>query len=210
LKLMMFTNVSFANVDLRSQIDYVICLMNDQNKVNIIHWSFIKCKKMIRSVLVTELYVMTNDFDIESMIKSTMKRILNVFIFLILLTDSRSLFDCLIKLWTTSEKRLMSDLMCLRQSYERGEKAEIRWIDEEINSIDVMIETKLCQVLKNLIDTHTIDLKTTEWIERVRKGTTDEMNKKIIDWINWWDGFIVFLKWFQCLIKGFINSYRMS
>jgi hypothetical protein len=44
-----------------------------------------------------------------------------------------------------------------------------------------MIKTKFCQVLKNLIDTNTIDLKTTEWVERVKEGTTDEMNKKVID-----------------------------
>ncbi len=88
----------------------------------------------------------------------------------------------------------MIDLMCLRQSYERQEIAEIRWIDGEINSVDAMIKTKFCQVLKNLIDTNTIDLKTTEWVERVKEGTTDEMNKKVIDWINQWDEFIIFLK----------------
>ncbi len=69
---------------------------------------------------------MTHDFDTESIIKSIIERILNVFIPLILLIDSRSLFDCLVKLGTTSEKRLMIDIMCLRQSYERREIAEIR------------------------------------------------------------------------------------
>ncbi len=44
-----------------------------------------------------------------------------------------------------------------------------------------MIKIKFCQVLKNLIDTNTIDLKTTERVERVREDTTDEMNKKIIN-----------------------------
>jgi hypothetical protein len=117
---------------------------------------------VIRSVLAAELYVMANGFDTGSVIKSTIERILDVFISLILLTDSRSLFDCLVKLGTTSEKRLMIDLMCLRQSYERREIAEIRWIDEEINPADAMIKTKFCQALKNLIDTNTIDLKTTE------------------------------------------------
>jgi hypothetical protein len=69
---------------------------------------------------------MTNEFDTESMIKFTVERILNVFIPLILLIDSRYLFDCLMKLETTSEKQLMIDLMCLRQSYERRKIAEIR------------------------------------------------------------------------------------
>ncbi len=200
LKLMIFIDVSFVNVDLHSQIDYVICLMNN-HKTNIIHWSFTKCKRVIRSVLVAELYVMTNDFDTESMIKSTMKRILNVFILLILLIDSRSLFDCLMKLDTTSKKKLMIDLMCLRQSYERREIAEICWIDEEINSVNVMIKTKLCQVLKNLIDTNTIDLKTTEWVEKVRKDTINEMNKEIIDWVNQWDDLLLFQRDFNVWSK---------
>jgi hypothetical protein len=44
LKLMIFIDASFANVNLHSQIDYVICL-TDNVKVNIIHWFFTKCKK---------------------------------------------------------------------------------------------------------------------------------------------------------------------
>ena len=35
--------------------------------------------------------------------------------------DSKSLYDCLVKLGTTREKRLMVDLMYLRQAYERRE-----------------------------------------------------------------------------------------
>jgi hypothetical protein len=40
--------------------------------------------------------------------------------------DSYSLYKCLVKLGTTKEKRLMIDIMGLRQSYERREIAEIR------------------------------------------------------------------------------------
>jgi hypothetical protein len=69
---------------------------------------------------------MTNGFDVEAVIKSIIERMLHISLSLILLTDSKSLFDCLVKLGTTSEKRLMIDLMCLRQSYERRDIAEIR------------------------------------------------------------------------------------
>ncbi len=37
LKLMIFIDVSFVNVKLHSQIDFVICLVNDLNKTNIIY-----------------------------------------------------------------------------------------------------------------------------------------------------------------------------
>jgi hypothetical protein len=127
LKLMVFTDASFANVDLHSQIGYVICLMNDHNKANIIHWSSVVCKRVTRSVLAAELYAMANGFDTGSVIKSIIEKILNIpSLLMILLTDSRSLYDCLVKLGITSEKRLMIDLMCLRQSYERREITEIR------------------------------------------------------------------------------------
>ncbi len=81
---------------------------------------------MIRSVLAIELYAMTNEFDTKSIIKATLKRILNILILLIICTNFKSLYDCLIKLRTTIEKRLMIDLMCLRQSYERREIMKIR------------------------------------------------------------------------------------
>jgi hypothetical protein len=166
LRLMIFTDAAFANtIDLHNQIDYVICLTNDIH-ANLIHWSSIKCKRITRSVLTIELYAMINDFDVEAIIKSIIERMLHIFLSLILLTDSKSLFDCLIKLDTTSEKRLMIDLMCLRQSYERREIAEIRWIDENINLADAKTKSKLCNALINLIDINTIELKITEWIER--------------------------------------------
>jgi hypothetical protein len=174
LKLMIFTDAAFANTfDLHSQIDYVICLTNNIH-ANLIHWSSIKCKRITRSVLAAELYAMINGFDVEAVIKSIIERMLHISLSLILLTDFRSLFDCLIKLGTTAEKRLMIDLMCLRQSYERREIAEIRWIDENINLADAMTKPKPCNALIKLIDTNIIELKTTEWVERTAKHPDDQ------------------------------------
>jgi hypothetical protein len=168
LKLMIFIDASFANVNLHSQIDYVICLIDDLNKANIIHWFFTKCKRMIRSVLTIESYAMTHEFDADLVIKSIIQRILNIFsLSMILLTDSRSLYDCLVKLEITSEKRLMIDLICLRQFYERREITKIRWIDDEFNSVDVMTKNNSCQTLNRLIDTNIIDLRISEWVERI-------------------------------------------
>ena len=39
----------------------------------------------------------------------------------IVCTDSYSLYECLVKLGTIKEKRLMIDIMAIRQSYERRE-----------------------------------------------------------------------------------------
>ncbi len=109
---------------------------------------------------------MINDFDVESIIKSIIERMLHISLSLILLTNSKSLYDCFVKLNTIAEKRLMIDLMCLRQSYKRRENAEIRWIDEDSNFADAMTKSKFCNVLIKFIDIIIIELKITEWIER--------------------------------------------
>jgi hypothetical protein len=81
---------------------------------------------VIRSVLAAELFAMIHDFDVESVLKSTLIKMLgNIFISLILATDSKFLYDCLIRLSITIEKRLMIDVMIFRQFYERREITEM-------------------------------------------------------------------------------------
>ena len=97
------------------------------------------------------------------MIKLTIKKILQInTLLLILYTDLKSLYDCLVKLGTTQEKRLMVDLMCLRQSYERREIAEIKWIDGNTNPADAMTKSKPCPALKLLVDTNKLNLQVAE------------------------------------------------
>ena len=73
---MIFTNSSFVNnKDLSSQIEYVIVLTDAQDNANIIHWQSIKCRRVIRSVLVSELYVLFLKFDVAIIIKFTMIQI---------------------------------------------------------------------------------------------------------------------------------------
>lgn len=47
--------------------------------------------------------------------------------------------ECLVKLGTTKEKRLMIDIMALRQSYERYELEEVRWINGNDDLADAFI-----------------------------------------------------------------------
>jgi hypothetical protein len=166
LQLVVFTDSSFANnKDLSSQIGYVIVLM-DSTYANIIHWSSIKCKRVTRSVLASELYGLAHGFDVGAALKSTVDQILQGSIPLVLCTDSKSLYDCLVRLGTTREKRLMIDIMCLRQAYERREIAEVMWIDGNENPADAMTKTRACPALTNLIDSNKIDLRAMGWVER--------------------------------------------
>jgi hypothetical protein len=167
LQLLVFIDASFANnKDLSSQIGYVLVLADASNKANIIHWSSIKCKRVTRSVLASELYAMAHGFDIGAAIKSTLDKILQINLPLILCTDSKSLYDCLVRLGTTQEKRLMVDVMCLRQAYERRQITEVKWIDGEANPADAMTKGKPCTALSQLIDTNRVELRAVGWVER--------------------------------------------
>ena len=171
LRIVAFTDSSFANnKDLSSQIGYVIALADAQNNANIIHWQSIKCRRVTRSVLASELYALSLGFDVAATIKSTLDQIFSGTpkgkIPLSMCIDSKSLYECLVKLGTTQEKRLMIDILCLRQSYERREITEILWIKGNNNPADAMTKDKGCDALQRLVDTNHLELELEGWVER--------------------------------------------
>ena len=81
---------------------------------------------MIRNVLTFELYNMNYEFDIQTVLKATIKKILQFNILLMIYIDFKSLYECFVKLKIIYEKRLMINVMNFRQSYEKREIIEIR------------------------------------------------------------------------------------
>jgi hypothetical protein len=139
---------------------------------------------VIRSVFVVELYAMIHEFDVDSVLKSILTKMLGLgLISLILVIDFKSLYDCLIRLKITVEKRLMIDVMALRQSYERREITEVKWINESNNPADSMIKVESSTALKTVIDTNRVRLSSVKWVERTNQ--TDEKKKTRLDETNW-------------------------
>jgi hypothetical protein len=171
LRLITFCDASFANNhDMSSQIGFVIVLADKHDNANIIHWQSVKCRRVTRSVLASELYAFAFAFDTAATLKSTTEQLFpgcRQGIPLIMATDSKSLYDCLTKLGTTKEKRLMIDLMCLRQAYERREITEVIWIKGEMNPADAMTkDKKVCDALTRLIETNKVNVKPESWVDR--------------------------------------------
>ena len=74
-----------------------------------------------------ELYALVYGFDIGAAIKSTVYNMLQLEkLPLVLCTNLKFLYNYLVKLGTTQEKRLIVDLMCLRQLYKRREITKIK------------------------------------------------------------------------------------
>lgn len=177
-KLCIFVDGSFANnSDLSSQIGFITILANESTaeneftiKGNIIHWSSVKCRRVTRSVLASELYAMVGGIDIGSVISSTLQLITKQLklkdIPVIVCTDSYSLFECMVKLGTTKEKRLMIDIMSIRQSYEARELTEIRWVNGDDNPADAMTKSNPNKALETFIDTNKLTVRVEGWVER--------------------------------------------
>ena len=69
---------------------------------------------------------MAYSFNIGAAIKAIVKLQFNISLLLILYTDFKLIYKCLIKLKTTQEKRLIIDVICLRQLYKRREIAKVK------------------------------------------------------------------------------------
>ncbi|GAO20099.1 hypothetical protein UVI_02042530 [Ustilaginoidea virens] len=181
-KLFVFVDGSFANnKDLSSQIGYVIVLGNEEDNPtdnanaflltgNIITYSSTKSKRVTRSALASELYSMVQGVDIAYAIGTTLNMITSRLglpkIPTVVCTDSFSLYECLVKLGTTKEKRLMIDIMALRQSYERREIYEIRWINGNDNLADAMTKGTPNKALETFVDRNQAVIRVEGWVKR--------------------------------------------
>ncbi|KAI0998702.1 hypothetical protein K3495_g9495 [Podosphaera aphanis] len=163
-KLFVFVDASFANnKDLSSQIGVVIVLANklSLNPIkfaisgNPIHWTSVKCRRVTRAALASELYAMVHGVDLAVALRTTLIMITEQLqipdIPAIFCINSFSTYECPVKLGTTKEKRLTIDIMAVRESYERRELAEIRWNNGQDNPADALTKENPTKALHQLI-----------------------------------------------------------
>ncbi|HEY2455482.1 MAG TPA: hypothetical protein VGI71_23255 [Scandinavium sp.] len=183
-KLFVFVDGSFANnKDLSSQIGYIIAIANETTGTeeftiqgNVIHWSSTKSKRVTRSVLASEIYGMVGGVDMTFVITSTLNMIMDQLnlptIPMIVCTDSYSLYECIVKLGSTKEKRLMIDIIALRQMYERREMFDIRWINGHDNPADAMTKSAPNKSLETFLDTNSLRIRVEGWVKREQASMT--------------------------------------
>ncbi len=114
-------------------------------------------------MLVSEIYGIVTGANLAYAIGSTIAKITNKLdlppIPIIVYTDLYSLYECLVKLGTTKEKRLIIDIIALRQSYERRELYEIRWINGLNNPADAITKATPNKALETFVSTNQIRVR---------------------------------------------------
>ena len=177
-KLMIVNHGHFAdNQDLSSQLGCILTLVNEMSVNNtfniygdLIYWSSVNCKQVTRSTIASDIYAMVSGLGLGIAIKAILRMVIDRLnipsIPLVICTNSYSLYECLVKLGTTSEKRLMIDIMALRQSYERREISEIRWINGKDNPADAMTKAKPNHALQEFIDSNRLRVRVEGFVDR--------------------------------------------
>lgn len=95
IKLEVLVDAGFAtNKDLISQLGYILIVMDGEEKSNTLHYGSIKSRRIIRSVLVAELFAMAHGFDIAATMHLALNDTIEQNIPIKFYTDPRSLFDC--------------------------------------------------------------------------------------------------------------------
>jgi hypothetical protein len=72
---------------------------------------------------------------------------------------------------TTKEKRLIINIMALKQAYEQKDVFEIRWINGQNNPANAMTKATSNKALSTFIDTNRLCLRMQGWVQR---GTQDD------------------------------------
>ena len=99
----------------------------------------------------------------------------------------------------------MVDIICLCQSYERCQITEVIWIDGGSNSADAMTKIHPCQVLRDLIDSNTINLKAAGWVERAEGEIVIKGTSRLSNHTNNTN-----YTWQYLAIHGVLSQYKIS
>jgi hypothetical protein len=86
----------------------------------------------------------------------------------IICTDSFSFYECFVKFGTTKKKRLIINIMALRQTYEHQKIFDVRWINGDSNSADAITKNGPNKALKQLVTSNSLTMKLQGWVKRDR------------------------------------------
>lgn len=182
MRLLLVTDASFANTDnAKSQLGYVILMVDKRGRSNIVHYVPNKSKRVARSVLAAEMHGLSLGFDYAYTIKTLLEEILKRAVDMEALVGSKTLFNVIAKDAATTERRLQIDALALKESYAAGELSRVGWIPGTTNPADPLTKCVLSTTspLYKVMSTNNFEANPCGWASAQREKKLSECQTQV-------------------------------
>lgn len=147
-----YTDASPANNDdLSSQLGFIALLCDNNDYAHILDYSSKKSKRAVRFIHGGDVYAFADGLERAFMLRQELKTVYNRITPLQILTDSLQMFDVNTKASPTTERRLMIDIVAVREAYKLQEISNVRLVHSEHKSADGTTKIKLKKALEELL-----------------------------------------------------------
>lgn len=137
--LRVYADSSFAtNDDLSSQLGYIVLLWDGEDQRHLLDYASRRSKRVIRSIMGGETYAFMDAFDMEYAIRNNFSEILGMHLGLLMMSDSKYLFDAVTYGKRTAERRFSIYITGACQSQKAYEIEIIGLICEYVNPSDAL------------------------------------------------------------------------
>lgn len=151
------------------------------SRANCLHYSSYKSKRVVRSLLAGELYVVVDAYDYANLLRYDLAHVLSTWFPLVKLTEYMSLFDLLIHTNTIStEKWLVIDINTFRKANERRDITDVGWLRSGQNISNAFTKPGPCHSLSTSLTTRILQLHMAEWMVRYKQPVTTNNNRQKI------------------------------
>lgn len=161
---------SFANnSDCRSQVGFVILLVDKHNNTNIIHYGSKICVRITRSVMATEICALVFGFDqavvLADILGVVFERQFKIGGYL----DSKTVFDTVTRPSPTLEKQLLIDVHGVQEAHQSDILTLLSCIESAENMADSLTKAgwQSTNALRRLKNDTTLRVEPTGWWRQV-------------------------------------------
>lgn len=167
LRIVVYADGSFANLkDKGSQIGYVISHVDTSGRISILNFKSHKAYRVVKSAMASETLAFAAAFETDFLLRRQIETVIDRHVPLLMLTDSKCLFDVLTSNKNTTEGRLMLDIFAARQSYSRREIENIGLIKSEYKLADDLTKINGNGALRRAMQTSRVDREIEDFILR--------------------------------------------
>jgi hypothetical protein len=165
LRILAYSDASLHNNgDSSSRLGYVILLADSTGTYCVISFRSFKSKRIARSSMAAETMAFADTFDAAFSLKSDLASALGEPLPMLILTDTKPLFEVMVCSKYRTEKPLMIDISAAREGFNRHDITNICLISSEDNIADSMTKQSSNNALHRLLMHHKIGHKVLQYV----------------------------------------------